>query len=157
DGRAPAGAFRLLRAFGYDPRPPAGTSLPYRQVDDGWRCVDDPASRRYNQVLDARDVAVDWTSAEEMRRDDDLYRRLIEVDHNHASHGDDEAAPRPGGGSCIFLHVWRDADGVTAGCTAMPLADLEDLIGWLRPGAIYVLLPATERAALAAAWHLPAS
>lgn len=151
DGRAPAGRFRILRAFGYDAAPPAGAALPYQAVDASWRCVDDPASAHYNDVLDQDGVAVDWSSAEVMRRDDELYRWVVELDHNAAS----GAAPVAGGGSCIFLHVWGGPDDVTAGCTAMPREDLEALIAWVRPGASYVLLPRSEYAALSAAWRLP--
>ncbi len=155
DGRAPAGAFRVLRALGYAAAPPVGATLPYDAVDAAWRCVDDPASTRYNQVLDGAGVAVDWTSAEEMRRDDALYTWVVEIDHNAASSQADAAGPTPGGGSCIFLHVWHDQASTTAGCTAMAQPDLEALLAWLRPGAVYVLLPADEYAALAAGWRLP--
>jgi L,D-peptidoglycan transpeptidase YkuD (ErfK/YbiS/YcfS/YnhG family) len=151
DGRAPAGAFRVLRAFGYEPAPPAGTALPYQAVGASWRCVDDPASAFYNDILDADQVEVDWTSAETMRRADDLYRWVVELDHNAAS-GD---APTPGAGSCIFLHRWAGPDDVTAGCTALAEPALVELLAWLRPGAVYVLLPRAERAALASAWGLP--
>ena len=150
DGKAPSGAFRILRAFGYDPAPVAGAALPYQALDASWRCVDDPGSAHYNDVLDADGVAVDWTSAEEMRRTDELYRWVIELDHNAAS-GD----AHPGAGSCIFFHVWAGPDDTTAGCTAMDRSALEDLLAWLRPGAIYVLLPRAEHDALAAAWGLP--
>lgn len=151
DGRSPAGAFRILRAFGYDDATPEPGALPYQRVDASWRCVDDAASTHYNDVLDADGVTVDWASAEEMRRGDDLYRWVIEIDHNAAS-GD---APVPRGGSCIFFHVWSGPDGATAGCTAMAEPDITALLAWLRPGAVYVLLPEAERAALAAAWGLP--
>lgn len=148
DGRSPAGAFRILRAFGYDD---AAFAVPYQKVDESWRCVDDGASAHYNDVLDADGVTPDWTSAEEMRRPDALYRWVVEIDHNAAS-GDGAV---PGGGSCIFLHVWGGPDDTTAGCTAMAEPDLTALLAWLRPGAVYVLLPEPERAALAAAWGLP--
>lgn len=149
DGKAPSGAFRIVRVFGY-----AGTAntggLPYQTLDDSWRCVDDPASAHYNEVLDTDGVTVDWSSAEIMRRDDELYRWVIELDHNGAT-----GTPAAGMGSCIFFHVWAGPDDTTAGCTAMDRAAIEELITWLRPGAVYVLLPRAEHAALAAAWGLP--
>jgi L,D-peptidoglycan transpeptidase YkuD (ErfK/YbiS/YcfS/YnhG family) len=93
-----------------------------------------------------------------MRRDDDLYAWVVEVDHNAASHAAHDAAPPvPGGGSCIFLHVWDGPGSVTAGCTAMAEPALAASIAWLRPGAVYVLLPRDEHAALAGAWQLPAA
>jgi L,D-peptidoglycan transpeptidase YkuD (ErfK/YbiS/YcfS/YnhG family) len=150
DGKAPSGAFTIVRAFGYDAAAPAGTALPYQPLDDSWRCVDDPASAHYNDVLDATGVTTDWSSAEIMRRDDELYRWVVELDHNAAT-----GTASPGGGSCIFFHVWAGPDDTTAGCTAMAEPALADLLAWLRPGAVYVLLPRAERDALAAAWGLP--
>ena len=47
-----------------------------------------------------------------MRRKDALYTWVIDVAHNPSR--------VPGEGSCIFLHVWKDADSPTVGCTAMP-------------------------------------
>ena len=47
-----------------------------------------------------------------MRRDDALYTWVVEVRHNPAA--------IPGGGSCIFLHVWDGPADTTVGCTAMP-------------------------------------
>lgn len=149
DGRSPAGVFELVAAFGYGAAPPAGTALGYQQVDANWKCVDDPASRAYNRVLDARTTRVDWSSAEDMRRADDAYTWVVEVAHN--------AARIPAGGSCIFLHVWSGPDSHTVGCTAMPAERLATLIGQLAPGShpAFVLLPRAEYEALASAWGLP--
>ena len=36
-------------------------------------------------------------------------------------------------GSCIFLHIWKNADAPTAGCTAMDRSNLETLVAWLDP------------------------
>lgn len=145
DDRSPAGAFRLLRAYGYAPE--GTTGLPYQPLDSHWECVDDPSSEVYNHVVDARAVSHDWSSSEEMTSYGDLYQWVIEVGHNESA--------APGAGSCIFLHVWGGPDTRTLGCTAMPRDDLEDLLAWLRPGAVYVLLPRAERHDLAAAWGLP--
>jgi zinc D-Ala-D-Ala dipeptidase len=150
DGRSPAGVFALGASFGYDKAPPRGARLPYTQVDDDWLCIDDGRSSHYNRVLDTAELAKDWSSSEEMRRKDALYRRVIVVDHN--------PEPSPGAGSCIFLHIWHGPDGGgTAGCTAMAPAPMEALLAWLDPAArpVYVLLPADRAAALRASWRLP--
>ena len=91
----------------------------------------------------------DWTSAEDMRRADQLYAWVIEIAHNPAA--------APGGGSCIFFHVWGGADHPTAGCTAMAEPALVALLAALDPGAhpVLALLPAGEYAALRSAWGLP--
>jgi L,D-peptidoglycan transpeptidase YkuD (ErfK/YbiS/YcfS/YnhG family) len=149
DGRAPAGVFWIRGAYGYDAGPPAGTRLPYTQLADSWRCVDDPASERYNHVFDSSGIAETWASAEEMRRGDELYRWVVIVGHN-------DPPARPGGGSCIFLHVWGGPDAPTAGCTAMAEPELSALIPWLVPDeTAMVALPEAEYAALERSWGLP--
>jgi D-alanyl-D-alanine dipeptidase len=99
-------------------------------------------------------VKRDWRSSEIMRRKDDLYRWVIEVGHNG---GGDGGAPQPGAGSCIFLHVWRDAGSPTVGCTAMDGVRLESLIAQLQPDTapVYVLLPRAAYRALRESWRLP--
>jgi L,D-peptidoglycan transpeptidase YkuD (ErfK/YbiS/YcfS/YnhG family) len=150
DGRAPAGAFQLTEAFGYAPPDSSSSGLPYLQATADLECVDDVTSSYYNRVLDRARVAVDWTSHEEMRRRDVLYRRGVVVAHN--------AVPIvPGDGSCIFLHVWRGPGSTTSGCTAMAEPALSDAIEWLDAGAAPVLvqLPAGAYRRLRRAWDLP--
>jgi D-alanyl-D-alanine dipeptidase len=149
DGKSPAGMFAIGPAFGYAASAPAGTKLPYTPLDEHWRCVDDATSAVYNRVLDERTVTKDWTSAEDMRRPDALYTWVVEVKHN--------AAAVPGGGSCIFLHVWGGPGDPTVGCTAMAEPQLASLIATLDPAAhpVIVQLPATEYATLASSWALP--
>jgi L,D-peptidoglycan transpeptidase YkuD (ErfK/YbiS/YcfS/YnhG family) len=132
DGRGPAGVFELRLATGYAPEGPRGALLRYRQATDSLRCVDDPRSRFYNQLVDESAVAKDWSSAEEMRRGDELYRLVVWVGHN-------DAPPEPGAGSCIFLHIRSPAPSTTAGCTAFEAGDLEELLRWLDPAARPVL------------------
>lgn len=163
DGRAPAGAFLLTAAFGYADA--EATGLPYHASRPSSVCVDDVASPQYNTVFDADTLAAPatWTSRERMRRDDALYRLGVVVAHNGP--GVDPAwagqassvTPTPGGGSCIFLHVWRGPRSTTSGCTAMPGAALEEVLAWLDADAqpVLVQLPATEYRRLRAAWRLP--
>jgi L,D-peptidoglycan transpeptidase YkuD (ErfK/YbiS/YcfS/YnhG family) len=150
DGKSPAGVFTLHGTYGYAAAPPPRATLPYIQVDASWRCVDDPASASYNRIVDEDAVAVDWTSAETMRRDDALYTWVIDVGHNRARH--------PGDGSCIFLHVWRGPTDPTAGCTAMPRSDIEALLAELDPAHYPTLVQLTAGTydVLAPAWQLPA-
>ncbi len=149
DGKSPAGVFDLTAAFGYGDAAPKGATLRYQQVDTNWKCVDDPASRVYNRILDARTTTIDWHSAEDMRRTDAAYTWVVEVAHNEAR--------TPGDGSCIFLHVWSGPDSHTVGCTAMDEGRLASLIGELRADdqPVFVLLPRAEYAALAPVWQLP--
>jgi L,D-peptidoglycan transpeptidase YkuD (ErfK/YbiS/YcfS/YnhG family) len=148
DGKSPAGIFAIGPAFGYAPSPPT-TRLPYTTVDAHWRCVDDSTSSVYNRILDERTVTPDWSSAEDMRRADQLYEYVLEIRHN--------AAAVPRGGSCIFFHVWGGPGDTTVGCTAMEKNLLASLIASLDPAAhpVVVQLPAAEYAALAPTWGLP--
>lgn len=127
DGKAPAGVFALGTAFGYDPKPLAGSRITYVQLTPSIECVDDTKSQHYNRIVDRQNInAPDWNSSEHMLRDDELYHWGVYVDHN--------ANPtKPGGGSCIFLHVWRGAGQGTVGCTAMPKEDIQQLIVWFDP------------------------
>ncbi|MCW5802832.1 MAG: D-alanyl-D-alanine dipeptidase, partial [Deltaproteobacteria bacterium] len=147
DGKSPAGAFALHGAYGYAAQPPAGTRVPYTALDEGWQCIEDTRSAHYNQILDRRRIAIDWTSTDRMRRRDDLFTWIVDVAHNPAR--------TPGAGSCIFLHVWQGETKTTHGCTAMEEPRLAALIAGLDPTAVYVLLPDAEYAALAQAWQLP--
>ena len=150
DGRAPAGVFDLRRATGYEVSAPAGARLPYQQATASLRCVDDPRSRSYNQLVDESAVPKDWASAEEMLRKDELYRLVVWVGHN-------DAPAEPEAGSCIFLHIRRPAPATTVGCTAFEAADMEELLRWLDLAArpVLVQLPAAARAEVRREWGLP--
>jgi D-alanyl-D-alanine dipeptidase len=145
DGKSPAGAFALRSAYGYAPAAKAG--IPYQPVDASWKCVDDPKSTRYTQIFDQREMKKDWSSAEDMRRSDELYKWVVDVAHNPSASA--------GAGSCIFLHVWRGPSSATVGCTAMDENTLAQLIEALHPGATFVLLPREDYDALAPVWGLP--
>jgi L,D-peptidoglycan transpeptidase YkuD (ErfK/YbiS/YcfS/YnhG family) len=153
DGKSPAGVFALSQVFGYAPAdsmPPL--RMPYVQATADLRCVDDSASIAYNTFTrEPPHGPAPWTSAEQMRRTDDDYRIGVFVDHNA---GPDRA---PGGGSCIFLHVWQGPDHPTVGCTAMPLEHMTAIVEWLdaRRAPVLVQLPNSAYARLRTAWHLP--
>jgi L,D-peptidoglycan transpeptidase YkuD (ErfK/YbiS/YcfS/YnhG family) len=150
DGRSPAGIFDLRLATGYGPAP-AGTRLTYRLATAELKCVDDPASPHYNKLVNESLVEKDWTSAEEMRRYDELYRLVVWVGHN-------DAPAEPGAGSCIFLHLRGDPQTTTAGCTAFELEPMQRLLRWLDPAArpVLVQLPAAILRDVASGWGLPA-
>ena len=148
DGRSPAGVFGIGTAYGYAPDR-EDLSLPYVQSSPELRCVDDPQSRHYNRIVSTADADVDWKSAEHMLRDDDLYVLAIIIQHNAEE-------PKPGAGSCIFIHLWEGPGKGMSGCTAMPLDALEELAAWLRPNAAaFVALPRSEYEALMRPWRLP--
>ena len=134
DGKAPAGVFRLIAAFGYDEKP-AGVSLPYIRGGPDIEAIDDPQSRYYNRIVDRTRIAKrDWNSSEKMRPDSEDYRLGIVVAHNP------RAVPRAG--SCIFMHLWRGPGRGSSGCTTMPRGAIAEIQRWLRPDAHPVLMQA---------------
>jgi len=150
DGRSPAGVFALGEAFGYAASAPSGWKMPYLPLTASMECVDDAHSKFYNRTLDRGSVSPDWKSSEQMRRMDEFYRWGVIVEHN--------AAPvRPGGGSCIFLHIWGGKGQGTVGCTAMAQPQLEAVIGWLDPAnhPLLVQLPRRQYKRLKKQWQIP--
>jgi D-alanyl-D-alanine dipeptidase len=153
DGKSPAGAFTLSRVFGYvPPDSMRGLRMPYVQATPELKCVDDSAASQYNTLVSLpAGRSPSWTSAEEMRRQDDDYRIGVFVDHNAGGRR------TAGGGSCIFLHVWSGPDNPTVGCTAMPLPRMEEVARWLDPRAhpVLVQLPEEAYGRLREGWRLP--
>lgn len=151
DLKSPAGVFTLGEAFGYAP-PAAATFVkaPYTHVTARTMCIEDVASAHYNRILDEGEVAADWNSTDHMLRQDDLYEWGMFVAHN-------SSPAQPGGGSCIFLHVWRQADSGTAGCTAMPKSRMRDLLAWIDPAAqpLLIQVPVGAYAPFQAQYGLP--
>jgi len=151
DGRAPAGIFPLLASFGYaDSAAMKWIKPPYRQSTADVKCIDDPESAYYNRIVDAASVLSDWRSHEDMMRDDGQYRLGVVVGHNM-----EPAAP--GGGSCIFLHIWKAPAEGTSGCTAVSEENMEALLRWLDPKTkpVLIQLPEVEYGMLRHAWNLP--
>jgi D-alanyl-D-alanine dipeptidase len=150
DKRSPAGVFRLSGTFGLAPSAPG--KLPYTPLGPSIECVDDPASKRYNVVVDRTGITnPDWKSSEKMHEVAE-YALGVVVDHN--------AWPttQAGAGSCIFLHLTADSPRPTIGCTAMAADALGTLAGWLDKSAhpILVQLPRKEYERLQEEWQLPA-
>ncbi len=122
DGKAPAGIFKISKAFGYAPT--MKTKMPYIQADKELICVDDSNSKVYNQILN-KNKSGNPKSFEWMKRDDDLYKIGLVVEHN--------VIAKKGAGSCIFFHIRKSKDAPTAGCSAMKEEDLNTIIKWLDP------------------------
>jgi len=156
DGKSPAGIFPLTSTFGYATQPPVGWKMPYTYLSPTVECVDDPHSRFYNQIVDRAYItssggSFDWNSSEQMRRNDALYTWGAFVAHN-------SGPATPGAGSCIFLHIWRDATNGTVGCTAMQQPNVETVLGWLDPDKkpLLVQMPMAQYRKYADRWKLPA-
>jgi L,D-peptidoglycan transpeptidase YkuD (ErfK/YbiS/YcfS/YnhG family) len=154
DDCAPAGIFAVSELFGYASAASAfakALKMPYRGATADLKCIDDPASRYYNQMVEAASVPmIDWHSHEEMLRTDARYELGAVIAHNQ----------RPvvvGAGSCIFMHIWQAAGVPTAGCTAMALHDMAAICHWLdvAQAPTLVQLPASMYRRYKADWLLP--
>jgi D-alanyl-D-alanine dipeptidase len=150
DGRSPAGLFPLTFAFGTSMKPESLT-FPYTRLGQYTECVDDVSSHHYNKIVGRDQVGIfDWKSSEKMLEIVPQYELGVFVAYN-------TYPVIPGNGSCIFLHVWKDANTPTAGCTAMGRLDMERIVSWLEPGLnpYLVQLPEAEYKSLRKSWNLP--
>ena len=131
DGKSPAGIFALGDVFSY--HPVTHLRMPFKQVDTSCYCVDDAASVYYNTLIVKDTAKQAYNSFEHMKRNDDFYEYGVWVLYN-------SQPVIPGNGSCIFLHVWKDENSSTSGCTAMSKTNIISLIHWLSKKKNPVLL-----------------
>lgn len=123
DGCSPAGIFTLGKIFSYHQL--ENLKMPFIMVDENDLCVDDVNSIYYNQLVDAAVTDANaYNSFEHMKRKDDLYEYGVWVNYNTTE-------TIAGNGSCIFLHIWKDENSPTSGCTAMSRENMLKLIDWL--------------------------
>jgi len=154
DWRAPMGVFRIGDAFGDAPSAPPGTRWAYQQVTENDLWVEDTAAPTYNQHIrvPADRPRTSWEESQRMKMGDPAHRLKVVIHHNTVPD------VRPGAGSAIFFHIWRQAGArPTSGCTAMAAADLQMLLGWLEPEAlpVYVLIDRSGHAVAQSAGVLP--
>jgi L,D-peptidoglycan transpeptidase YkuD (ErfK/YbiS/YcfS/YnhG family) len=140
DGATPVGVWPLRRVL-YRPdrlpdAPQTGASgLPVLALapDMGW--CDDPAHADYNRPVTLPHPA----GHEHLWRDDALYDVIVVLGHN-------DAPPRPGAGSAIFLHcalpdgAGRHGLKPTAGCVALPRDRLLALLAGLPAGPVALVV-----------------
>lgn len=128
DLKSPAGIYTLGLAFGFSKQLNKQSKLNTITIKSTTLCVDDPKSKYYNQIIDAKQIKQhDWQSAERMHDYPVHYRVGIVVNYN-TNH------PQPGVGSCIFLHVKPKTSHATAGCVAMPEREMISILRWVDPG-----------------------
>ena len=150
DGKSPAGRFPLTLVFGTAVKPEKLT-FPYIRVDSQTECVDDVNSTHYNKIVGRHQVGnFDWKSSEKMLEIGPPYELGVFVAYN-------SYPVVRGNGSCIFLHIWKDASTPTAGCTAMERTNLERIVGWLDVAKNPYLVQLTEDQykGLRKRWNLP--
>ncbi len=149
DGKAPAGIFALSSAFGSGEKPKF-VKLPYTKLEEFTECVDDVKSNHYNKIVDRMKVgAFDWKSSEKMLAVGEQYELGVFVEHN--------SERQRGGGSCIFLHIWKNADSPTVGCTAMERENIEKVLSFLdaKKNPVLIQLPKDSYIQFQTKWKLP--
>ncbi len=147
DGKSPAGIFMLTSIFASAERK---SNLPFTKLADSTECVDDVKSIHYNKIVDKFKVGdYDWESSEKMLAVGEQYELGVFVAHN--------SERQKGGGSCIFLHVWKDQNSGTAGCTAMEKSQMEKIADWLdaKKNPVLIQLPTDSYKQFQTKWKLP--
>jgi L,D-peptidoglycan transpeptidase YkuD (ErfK/YbiS/YcfS/YnhG family) len=123
DGATPIGRWPLREVFYRPDRLSAPlTRLPVRALtpSDGW--CDAPGDPHYN-----RPVQLPFApSHEELWRKDEIYDVIVVMGYN-------DEPPVAGLGSAIFFHISRPDYGPTAGCVAIPLERMLDLLTRIGP------------------------
>jgi D-alanyl-D-alanine dipeptidase len=149
DGKAPAGIFKLISAFGSAEKPDF-VKLPFTRLTESIECVDDSGSARYNRIVDNKTVPVDWTSSEKMLSVGAQYDLGVFVAHN-------SNPPEKQKGSCIFLHIWRNETTGTAGCTAMKRENIETVLSRLdaKKNPVLIQMPEQTYQNHQKLWKLP--
>ncbi len=150
DGKAPAGIFSLTESFGTKEKPDF-IKLPFLRLGEYTECVDDVKSTHYNRIVDRMKVGIfDWNSSEKMLAVGAEYDLGITVAHN-------TNPVNAGGGSCIFLHIWKTAENGTAGCTAMARENLETILKWAEAtkNPVLIQLPEDSYQQFQTTWKLP--
>lgn len=129
DLASPEGAWRLLWLYWRADRglaPRGGVPAVPLGPRQGWsETPDDPA---YNRPV----LHPHGHGADRMARGDTLYDICVVTDQNFAP-------VIPGGGSAIFLHLWRKPRHPTAGCIAFRRPDLEWILArWTHASQVVI-------------------
>lgn len=127
DYRTPKGLLPLGFAFGTENL--TDLSIPYRQLNENCYWVDDPESEYYNQWQETTNIT--WNSAEHLIDYATSYRYTVVVNYNM-----NPIVPYKG--SAIFLHCATGS--YTAGCIAVPTADMREILYWLKEDANPMIL-----------------
>ncbi len=140
----------MTEAFGSKAKPDF-VKLPFTQLEEFTECVDDTKSSHYNKIVNRMQVGnFDWQSSEKMLAVGAEYDLGVVVAHN-------SKPVIKGAGSCIFLHIWKDAMSGTAGCTAMPRENLETIMKRIdaAKNPVLIQLPEAAYKQFQTKWKLP--
>ena len=124
DKKTPAGIYSFGQAFGVASNP--GTSRKWLQVNDNHYWVDDSNSQYYNQLVDASQTGITWSSAEHLVDYAVAYKYAIAINYNSSC--------TPGAGSAIFLHCSKGRS--TAGCISVSESNMIQILQRLQGDAL---------------------
>jgi L,D-peptidoglycan transpeptidase YkuD (ErfK/YbiS/YcfS/YnhG family) len=127
DGTTPTGTYSIGRTM-YGIAPDPGVRYRYRRIVCGDYWVEDPSSPSYNrfQHVPCGQPPPFRVSGERLWQATTAYRHFAVIGFN-------TSPVVPGRGSGIFLHASTGAP--TNGCVSLPLAQLRQVLRWLRPDA----------------------
>lgn len=131
DALTPRGSFTFDRAFGIAPDP--GCKMTYTQVtEDLYWSGDHREGMRYNQMVDIKDLpGLDTTRSEHLIDYTREYQYCLNISFNPDC--------VPGDGSAIFLHCMGAKRPYTAGCVAIPEAQMRVVMQHVEPGCAVVI------------------
>ncbi|MQY14117.1 hypothetical protein SRB5_42790 [Streptomyces sp. RB5] len=123
----PSGTYTITEGFGNEA---GGTAMPYTRVNSTlW--FEDPESKFYNSMH--TEAGADFPLTESGERGSEhlinypgQYAKALVINFNRWP-------AVPGRGAGIFLHV--NGSGATAGCVSVPRATMDQIMGWIQPGA----------------------
>ncbi|MQY15175.1 hypothetical protein SRB5_53530 [Streptomyces sp. RB5] len=124
----PAGTYTITEGFGLES---GGTAMPYTRVNSTLWWVEDPESKYYNSMH--TEAGADFPLTESGERGSEhlinyptQYAKALVINFNRWP-------AVPGRGAGIFLHI--NGTGATAGCVSVPRATMNQIMGWIQPGA----------------------
>jgi D-alanyl-D-alanine dipeptidase len=135
ENKSPSGAYLLGAAFGWG-KEPGGLKYPYRPLDkeDFWLGISSPFYNRW--IRDTRQEYTNISDGERLNSIRPQYKYAVVIHYN------DECVP--GAGGAIFLHVWKNKDTGTAGCTGVSEENMARILQWLDYAKRPVIVQGTE-------------
>ncbi len=138
DDTTPTGAYGIGEVM-YGNAPNPGVQYPYQQLVCGDWWDETSSSPQYNtfQYVPCGEAPPFGGDSEALWEETNAYPSLAVIDYN-------TSPVVPGAGSAIFLHATLGA--ASEGCVTLPLAELDDVLRWLRPAdnPLIVMGPASE-------------
>lgn len=168
DKRTPAGIFTISTVFGLnnilEAKKELNLKYPYIELTDNTRCIGESDSKYYNEIVEQDKVSKDWKNDKnnelmryEAIRDEQAYKWGLFIDHNSNLNKSIFMKKDSTSGSCIFMHLWKNEDTPTSGCTAIEESQIKKIISWLdySKNPIIAQLPESEYKRLKNKWNLP--